>query len=117
MEEQHLQKENFRTRTSAGLRRRAEWRVRRDSKKFGRRPQLSALTFQLLLYLMIYIIRCRPVCEVLTFYVGACIFGLRVIYVGAFAFELRIFLERRHFAIDADILSSRHFAMDADILP
>ena len=40
-----------------------------------------------------------------------------VIYVGAFAFELRIFLERRHFAIDADILSSRHFAMDADILP
>ena len=86
-----------------------------NSKKFGRRPQLSALTFQLLLYLMIYIIRCRPVCEALTFYVGACIFGLRVIYVGAFAFELRIFLERRHFAIDADILSSRHFAMDADI--
>ena len=40
----------------------------------------------------------------LTFYVGACIFGLRIIYVGAFAFELRIFLERRHFAIDADIL-------------
>ena len=39
-----------------------------------------------------------------TFYVGACIFGLRIIYVGAFAFELRIFLERRHFAIDADIL-------------
>ena len=42
----------------------------------------------------------------LTFYVGACIVGLRIIYVGAFAFELRIFLERRHFAIDADILSS-----------
>ena len=34
------------------------------------------------------------------------IFGLRIIYVGAFAFELRIFLERGHFAIDADILSS-----------
>ena len=55
---------------------------------------------------MIYTMRRRPVCEALTFYVGACIFGLRVIYVGAFAFELRIFLERRHFAIDADILSS-----------
>ncbi len=40
----------------------------------------------------------------LTFHVGACIFGLRIIYVGAFAFELRIFLERRHFAIGADIL-------------
>ena len=37
-------------------------------------------------------------------------------YVGAFAFELRIFLERRHFAIGADILGRRHFAMDADIL-
>ena len=36
-------------------------------------------------------------CEALTFYVSACIFGLRIIYVGAFAFELRIFLERRHF--------------------
>ncbi len=40
----------------------------------------------------------------LTFYVSAYIFGLRIIYVGAFAFELRIFLERRHFAMDADIL-------------
>ena len=39
-----------------------------------------------------------------TFYVGACIFGLR------------IFLERRHFAIDADILGRRHFAIGADIL-
>ena len=46
---------------------------------------------------MIYIMRRRPVCEALTFYVSACIFGLRIIYVGAFAFELRIFLERRHF--------------------
>ncbi len=55
--------------------------------------------------------------KALTFYVGAYIFGLRIIYVGAFAFELRIFLERRHFAIDADILRRRHFAMDADILP
>ena len=60
--------------------------------------------------------RRRPVCEALTFYVGACIFGLSIIYAGAFAFELRIFLERRHFPMDADILSSRHFAMDADIL-
>ena len=66
---------------------------------------------------MIYIIRRRPVVNALTFYVSACIFGLRIIYVGAFALELRIFLERRHFAIDADILRRRHFAMDADILP
>ncbi len=42
----------------------------------------------------------------MTYYVGACMFGLRIIYVGAFAFELRIFLERRHLAIDADILHS-----------
>ncbi len=39
-----------------------------------------------------------------TFYVGVCIFGLRIIYVGAVLLELRIFLERRHFAMDADIL-------------
>ena len=51
-----------------------------------------------------------------TFCVGACIFGLRIIYVGAVAFELRIFLERRHFAIDADILGRRHFSIGADIL-
>ena len=114
MEEQHLQNENF-SRTEKESR--VESPPSPNSKKFGHRPQLSALTFQLLLYLMIYIIRCRPVCEALTFYVGACIFGLRIIYVGAFAFELRIFLERRHFPMDADILSSRHFAMDADILP
>ena len=68
-----------------------------NSKKFGRRPELYALTFQLFSYLMIYIMRRRPVCEALTFYVSACIFELRIIYVGAFAFELRIFLERRHF--------------------
>ncbi len=43
---------------------------------------------------MIYIIRRRPVVNALTFYVSACIFGLRIIYVGAFSFELRIFLER-----------------------
>ena len=42
---------------------------------------------------MVYIIRRRPVVNALTFYVGACIFGLRIIYVGAFAFELRIFFE------------------------
>ena len=116
MEEQHLQNENENfSRTEKESR--VESPPSPNSKKFGGRPHWSVLTFQLLLYLMIYIIRCRPVCEALTFYVGACIFGLRVIYVGAFAFELRIFLERRHFAIDADILSSRHFAMDADILP
>ena len=48
----------------------------------------------------------------LTFYVGACISGLRIIYVGAFAFELTV-----EYFLSADILSSRHFAMDADILP
>jgi hypothetical protein len=44
-----------------------------------------------------------------TFYVGACIFGLRIICVAQLFLELRIFLERRHFAIDADILGRRHF--------
>ena len=58
---------------------------------------------------MIYIIGRRPVVNAPTFHVGACIFGLRIIYAGLFAFELRIFLERRHFAIDADILGRRHF--------
>ena len=51
-----------------------------------------------------------------TFYVGACIFGLRIICVAQLFLELRIFLECRHFAIDADILGRRHFAIDADIL-
>ena len=55
-----------------------------------------------------------------TFYVGACIFGLRIICVAQLLLEriicvaqllleLRIFLERRHFAIDADILGRQHF--------
>ena len=51
-----------------------------------------------------------------TFYVGACIFGLRIICVAQLLLELRIFLERRHFAIDADILGRRHFEQDANIL-
>ena len=92
MEEQHLQKE--RTRTSAGLRRRAEWRARR-----AQIVRVWTPTWIVCAYISV-------VCEALTFHVCACIFGLRVIYVGAFAFELRIFLEHRHFAIDADILSS-----------
>ena len=50
-----------------------------------------------------------------TFYVGACIFGLRIICVAQLLLELRIFLERRHFAIDADI-GRRHFEYGADIL-
>ena len=96
MEEQHLQKE--RTRTSAGLRRRAEWRARRAQIVRVWTPTWIVCAYiSVVSCLMIYIMRRRPVCEALTFYVSACIFGLRIIYVGAFAFELRIFLERRHF--------------------
>ncbi len=51
-----------------------------------------------------------------TFYVGACIFGLKILCVAQLLLELRIFLERRHFAMDADILGRRHFEQDADIL-
>ena len=60
---------------------------------------------------MIYIIRRRPVVNALTSYVGACIFGLRIIYVGAFAFELRIILEHQHFKMPTFwvILGCRHF--------
>ena len=84
-----------RTRTSAGLRRRAEWRARRAQ-----------------------IVRVWTPTWIVCAYIFSCfIVGLRIIYVGAFAFELRIFIERQHFAIDADILRRRHFAMDADILP
>jgi hypothetical protein len=68
-----------------------------NSKSLDADLNCMRLHFQLFSYLMIYIMRRRPVCEALTFYVSACIFGLRIIYVGAFAFELRIFLERRHF--------------------
>jgi hypothetical protein len=87
VEEQHLQKERtrIRTRTSAGLRRRAEWRARRAQIVRAWTPTLIVCAY------------ISVVCEALTFHVCACIFGLRIIYVGAFAFELRIFLERRHF--------------------
>ena len=88
-----------------------------NSKSLDADLNCMRLHFKLFSYLMVYITRRRPVVNALTFYVGAYIFGLRIIYVGAFAFELRIFLERRHFPMDADILSSRHFAMKADILP
>ena len=64
-----------------------------NSKSLDADLNCMRLHFQLFSYLMIYIMRRRPVCEALTFYVSACIFGL----LGAFAFELRIFLERRHF--------------------
>ena len=75
MEEQHLQNENENfSRTEKESR--VESPPSPNSKKFGRRPQLSALTSQLLLYLMIYIIRRRPVIDAPTFHVGACILDL-----------------------------------------
>ena len=101
----------FRERSSAGLRMRIEWRVCRAQivRSLGAYLNCRPPTFQLLSYLMFYIMRRRHVWQ------GANI-SCRRLYLwnnlckAQLLLELRIFHERRHFSIDADILGRRHFA-------